>query len=114
MPFSEAFGHFQTFFKSRVGKNWDMRLEKVEGLPDDKFVYTPPVLGRPVGLLPKGYVRSEERETEIVAYDTDSEVGSEDEESGTEEESSDEDMANRRSSKMVTSFSKGWGGQKVL
>ena len=67
-------------------------------MPDHFFVYTPPVLGRPVGLLPEGYIRPEFRVKEVetvdegsssegmskgsgsdegdVVYDTDSEVDS--------------------------------------
>lgn len=80
--------------------DWDLRLEKdevkMQGIESDErdrcFKYVPPVLGRPVGLLPAGYVRPEEREVDVqsdsdsgsgeggtsggedVAYDTDSDV----------------------------------------
>ncbi len=74
-------------------------------MPEDYFVYTPPILGRPVGFVCDGYVRPElrvresiegdsreeaqsgegasesEEEAEVV-YDTDSEVGDEDSEEG--------------------------------
>lgn len=74
-------------------------------MPEEYFVYTPPILGRPVGFVCDGYVRPElrvresiegdsseevqsgegesgsEGEAEVV-YDTDSEVGDEDSEEG--------------------------------
>lgn len=48
------------------------------------FVYTPPVLGRPVGQVPSGYVRPEWRENEQdVEYETDSEVDDDSEDEST-------------------------------
>jgi len=93
MPFHEAFKIFKKFFKDKTGVEWDMRLEKAEK-DEEVFVYTPPILGRPIGLVPEGYVRPEMREPEPepelevvgsfnsgveegVAYDTDSEVNKE-------------------------------------
>jgi hypothetical protein len=138
MEYKTAFKHFQKFFKEKTKVEWDLRceikqihkLEKekekeeaarvkkglLEGEKVRPFVWTPPPLGRPVGLLPWGYVRPEERIPDTssedsssgsgtesdgtsssgsgddVVYDTNSEVESSDEE---EEESSsgeDEDM----------------------
>jgi hypothetical protein len=56
-----AMQDFEKFFASKTGRRWDLRLEKVN-LNSDNFTYTPPVFGRPVGLLPVGYIRPEERE----------------------------------------------------
>jgi hypothetical protein len=98
MPFSQAFYYFKHFFRQKTGINWDQRLEGIK-MSDEYFVYTPPILGRPVGFVCAGYVRPElrvreltegeseetgdegdsEREGEVV-YDTDSEVGDEDSE----------------------------------
>jgi hypothetical protein len=91
MPFYEAFKIFKKFFKDKTGDEWDMRLEKSEK-DEEVFVYTPPILSRPIGLVPEGYIRPEIREPEPepevvgspnsgveedVAYDTDSEVDEE-------------------------------------
>lgn len=110
----------------QIHKEWsekekEMERERIKkGLLNGEkvrpFVWTPPPLGRPVGLLPWGYLRPEERESssdesssgsgtetdssgggassasgsgEDVIYDTNSEVEESDEEE--EEESSDED-----------------------
>jgi len=88
MPFDQAFHHFKYFFHDKTGIEWDQRLEGIK-MPDHCFVYTPPALGRPVGAVPKGYVRPELREVDKeggdegsgkeggegdVVYDTDSEV----------------------------------------
>jgi hypothetical protein len=86
-----AFADFKYIFKKKTGIEWDMRLEIIT-MDETFFVYTPPVLGRPVGDLPDGYIRPEERDPEVeysqneeenVAYDTDSEV----DDSDTEDES---------------------------
>ncbi|RDW68403.1 hypothetical protein BP5796_09060 [Coleophoma crateriformis] len=91
--FHEAFADFKKFFERKTGVAWDDRLEgKKAG--DDKFVWTPPPLGRPVGLLPEGYIRpryreenrsatkssAEENSDEGLIYDTESEVGGSDDE----------------------------------
>jgi hypothetical protein len=104
MPFAEAFFYFKDFFRKKTGIEWDNRLEGIK-MPEHYFVYTPPILGRPVGFVCDGYVRPElrvkqsiegdsseevhsgegesgsEREAEVV-YDTDSEVEDEDSEEG--------------------------------
>jgi hypothetical protein len=102
MPFSQAFHHFKYFFRQKTGIDWDQRLEDIK-MSDEHFVYTPPILGRPVGFVCAGYVRPELRVRELmegeseetggesgesgdsergeeVVYDTDSEVGDEDSE----------------------------------
>jgi hypothetical protein len=104
MSFSQAFFHFKDFFYKKTGIHWDQRLEGIK-MGEEFFVYTPPVLGRPVGWVCEGYVRpelrvreltegksektntegesgedGEEREGEVV-YDTDSEVEVEDDDS---------------------------------
>jgi hypothetical protein len=92
MEFSDAFKHFQHFFKDKTGIDWDMRLEKparnnsttiVKGKDgkgqvkvERRFTWTPPVRGRPVGQLPLGYVRPEEREDVIKKHERDSGSGS--------------------------------------
>jgi hypothetical protein len=103
MSFSQAFSHFKDFFYKKTGIHWDQRLEGIK-MGEEFFVYTPPVLGRPVGWVREGYVRpelrvreltevesentntegesgedGEEREREVV-YDTDSEVEDDDSE----------------------------------
>lgn len=82
MTFYEAFTIFKKFFLEKTGLEWDNRLEKAPRSDDTLFVYTPPILGRPIGLVPHGYVRPELREESCageknVAYDTDSEVDEE-------------------------------------
>lgn len=62
--FYDAFRNFKTFFLKKTGVEWDMRLENTKN--PGLFVYTPPVLGRPVGELPSGYVRPEEREVKMT------------------------------------------------
>ncbi|KAL3428225.1 hypothetical protein PVAG01_01734 [Phlyctema vagabunda] len=58
--FSVAWANFKFLFQNKTGVEWDDRLEGK--WLEDKFVYAPPKLGRPVGALPYGYVRPEERE----------------------------------------------------
>lgn len=126
MEFRDAFKHFQHFFKDKTGLEWDMRLEKRppnistindkkngQVTPERKFSWKPPVPGRPVGQLPLGYVRPEDREdanesgessgsgssrsgsessesgvksSEDVVYDTDSDVESNEETSESDAE----------------------------
>lgn len=137
MEFSDAFKHFQHFFKDKTGVEWDMRLEKQapynsntanaantskqngQVIPERRFTWLPPILGRPVGQLPLGYVRPEDREdahtssdssgsggsgsgsessegegkNEDVVYDTDSDVESDNEKSA---DSEDEKVENRK------------------
>jgi hypothetical protein len=96
MLFSQAFDIFRAFFQEKTGVPWDMRLEKRSKVSEELFTYTPPILGRPIGIVPWGYIRPELREPEesdspksaseveeAVEYDTDSEVD-EDEEIGNE------------------------------
>ncbi|KAH7336446.1 hypothetical protein BKA65DRAFT_402145 [Rhexocercosporidium sp. MPI-PUGE-AT-0058] len=91
MDFATAFSCFKKFFKDRTGIDWDDRLERIipkkiengKEIPFAFFKYLPPIQGRPVGLLPYGYVRPEDRPMEQrpmedVGYDTDSEVGDDD------------------------------------
>jgi hypothetical protein len=103
MSFSQAIFHFKDFFHKKTGILWDQRLEGIK-MGEDYFVYTPPMLGRPVGWVCEGYVRPElrirkhpesecekittvgdsseeveERECKMV-YDTDSEVEEDDSE----------------------------------
>jgi hypothetical protein len=61
MHFAEAFRHFQKFFHDRTGINWDDRLEGIKLEDPIYFRYTPPNLGRAVGVLPYGYIRPELR-----------------------------------------------------
>ncbi|KAL2068955.1 hypothetical protein VTL71DRAFT_15293 [Oculimacula yallundae] len=96
MDFATAFHAFKKFFKEKTGINWDDRLERIipKKIENGKeiefsfFKYLPPIHGRPVGLLPYGYVRPEDRpmavpptqdQIEDVGYDTNSEVGDDDE-----------------------------------
>lgn len=95
--FKEAMEDFKQFFKDKTKIAWDNRLEGIIVQDTKAFRYTPPIVGRPVGILPFGYLRPEERldsETETsgsgsgndtntttsttasesVEYDTDSEV----------------------------------------
>lgn len=93
MLFSRAFQRFRTFFQEKTGIDWDRRLEKNPKTNPDHFVYTPPVVGWPIGLVPWGYIRPELREDEEPTsgsetsaqedheYDTDSEVEDEDDSS---------------------------------
>lgn len=60
-------------------------IEQPQVMPERKFTWTPPVLGRPVGLLPYGYVRPEEREDAVAAAEETSTSGS-----GTDERTSGE------------------------
>lgn len=144
MEYHQAFKAFQKFFKEKTKVEWDLRCdikqihkelsEKEKEMERESvkkgllngekvrpFVWTPPPLGRPVGLLPLGYLRPEERESsseesssgsgtetntsgagtsssggsgEDVVYDTNSEVESsdEEEEESSNEEDEDEDM----------------------
>ncbi|TVY82888.1 hypothetical protein LSUE1_G006211, partial [Lachnellula suecica] len=62
MTFFDAFAVFKHFFTEKTGIEWDMRCEKGISTAERPFVYTPPVLGRPIGLMPHGYVRPEFRE----------------------------------------------------
>lgn len=95
MAFREAFFHFENFFRKKTGIDWDNRLEGIK-MSDEYFVYTPPILGRPVGYVYPGYQRpelrvremtegesgesalesesAEEGEGDGVVYDTDSEA----------------------------------------
>lgn len=105
MIFAHAWNHFKNFFYVKTGIEWDQRLEGIK-MPDTYFVYTPPTGGRPIGLLPYGYILPEHRIKEIseeddVVYDTDSEA----EESSTEEGSTSRRKQARRTSArdMVTS-----------
>lgn len=76
--FPEAFHDFKHFFQDKTQISWDDRLEGIR--KNGTFVYTPPVLGRPVGDVKSGYIRPEWRYKEAeVEYDTDSEVGDDDE-----------------------------------
>ncbi|KAH6673136.1 hypothetical protein B0J14DRAFT_667985, partial [Halenospora varia] len=88
--FPSAFADFKHFFQLKTGIEWDARLEPVNTKAPEPFTYKPPVLGRPVGVLPWGYVRPEmcegekvveegKRVGEDVVYDTDSEVDEEEE-----------------------------------
>ncbi|PBP15730.1 brct domain containing protein [Diplocarpon rosae] len=68
MDFPTAFTCFKKFFKEKSGVDWDMRLERLKPSPHASghgekvfFKYSPPIRGRPVGLLPLGYVRPEDR-----------------------------------------------------
>jgi hypothetical protein len=102
MLFSQAFDIFRAFFQEKTGVPWDFRLEKRSKISEELFTYTPPVLGRPIGIVPWGYIRPELREfdesdspksatdaeEEAVEYDTDSEVD-EDEEQGNESSSTE-------------------------
>jgi hypothetical protein len=115
MTFQEAFRHFKHFFKGKTGVEWDMRLEKeqyniAQTVAGTKqlFRYTPPVLGRKVGLLPWGYVRPELRKVDMekasasetesesaeVFYDDDSDLDSAD---GDAEEDNDDGSKSQRS-----------------
>lgn len=101
MAFHTAFTCFKKFFKNKTGIDWDQRLERINAnanaKPSDKifFTYSPPINGRPVGQLPMGYVRPDDRpvagtvaggesteeddlEGEEHACDTDSEVDEDD------------------------------------
>lgn len=55
-------------------------------MPEDYFVYTPPILGRPVGFVCDGYVRPELRVRESIEGDSSEEVQSGEGESGSERE----------------------------
>jgi hypothetical protein len=86
MHFPDAFRNFQKFFRARTGIGWDDRLEGIKLEDPMYFRYIPPILGRPVGSLPFGYVRPEfrvqddaEKDGDVV-YDTDSKVGDSDDE----------------------------------
>jgi hypothetical protein len=86
MHFAEAFRNFKKFFRARTGIDWDDRLEGIRLEDLMYFRYIPPILGRPCGATPWGYVRPElrvqedaEKEVDVV-YDTDSEVGDSDDE----------------------------------
>ncbi|CAL3963352.1 unnamed protein product [Diplocarpon coronariae] len=68
MDFITAFTCFKKFFKEKSAVEWDMRLERLKSSLDAPghgeklfFKYSPPIRGRPVGLLPLGYVRPEDR-----------------------------------------------------
>ncbi|KUJ15392.1 uncharacterized protein LY89DRAFT_111738 [Mollisia scopiformis] len=95
MEFRDAFKHFQHFFKTKTGVAWDDRLEKRIPTPiganavlpgtgqlvERNFIYAPPVRGRPVGLLPAGYIRPEDRVVPVETGDsTNSSSGSSSEE----------------------------------
>lgn len=104
--FWTAFYDFTGWFKNVTGIAWDDRLD---GLPQDpeRFRYTPPTLGRPVGALPYGkkppsWEDDDDKtdEDEGLVYETDSEV--EDEDSG---EDTDKDRGERQVS--VVSISSG-------
>lgn len=90
--FWEAFRDFTGWFKNITGVEWDNRLDNVPYDPE-KFRYTPPKLGRPVGALPPGKLppswedKDDDKgdENESLVYDTDSEA--EDEDKGGEEDS---------------------------
>lgn len=101
---------FKQFFKDKTKITWDNRLEGIVIDDPKAFRYMPPVVGRPCGFLPFGYMRPEERSvtksegedssgsgtgsgsgsgtettttassSESVEYDTDSEVDDTDEE----------------------------------
>jgi hypothetical protein len=85
MPFAEAFFYFKDFFRKKTGIEWDNRLEAIK-MPEDYFVYTPPILGRPVGFVYDGYVRPELRVRESIEEDSSEEVQSGERESGSERE----------------------------
>jgi len=112
--YTAAFADFKYIFKKKTGIEWDMRLERIK-TDETFFVYTPPVLGRPVGDLPDGYIRPEERDPVVeysqnemeedmeksVAYDTNSEVDdsdAEDKSSSTQERSSSDTLFSGSSS----------------
>ncbi len=76
MKFEDAFYHFKHFFHEKTGVEWDRRLEPLPPklksysfisqnatIIEDavKFKYTRPEPGRPVGLLPLGYILPEDR-----------------------------------------------------
>lgn len=65
---------FKHFFYDKTRIAWDARLEGIKIA--NAFVYTPPVVGRPVGLLPFGYVRPEQRPVVISESETESGSGS--------------------------------------
>jgi hypothetical protein len=78
--FWAAFRDFTGWFRNVTGIEWDDRLD---GVPQDpeRFRYTPPTLGRPVGALPFGKkppswedVDAKSDGDEGLVYDTDSEV----------------------------------------
>lgn len=55
--FDKAFLEFRNFFKNKTGIEWDQRCD---GIIDDdatKFRYTLPEDGKPLGVLPPGYMR---------------------------------------------------------
>jgi hypothetical protein len=85
MPFAEAFFYFKDFFRKKTGIEWDNRLEGIK-MPEDYFVYTPPILGRPVGFVCDGYVRPELRVKQSIEGDSSEEVHSGEGESGSEKE----------------------------
>lgn len=59
--YPEAMENFKHFFKDKAKISWEERLEGIKVNDPTRFVYIPPVAGRPVGLLPFGYIRPEER-----------------------------------------------------
>lgn len=72
--FWEAFRDFTGWFKNITGIEWDDRLDNLPHDPD-KFRYTPPKPGRPVGALPPGKLPpSWEESKDNNGDDTDSEV----------------------------------------
>ncbi|EKD14011.1 brct domain containing protein [Drepanopeziza brunnea f. sp. 'multigermtubi' MB_m1] len=100
MVFSTAFNCFKKFFREKSGVDWDLRLERLSPKTDAHgnekvfFKYSPPAGGRPVGLLPPGYVRPDDRPLAqpvdakaadiIEVYDTDSEADSDNDGDGDE------------------------------
>ncbi len=70
--FHNAYIDFKHFFRQTTGYEWDLRLEGLKG-PEDRFVYQRPRLGRPVGLLPGGYVKPEDREEAVEGGDVETE-----------------------------------------
>jgi hypothetical protein len=86
MVFHKAFFHFKDFFRKKTGIDWDQRLECTK-MPAEFFVYTPPILGRPVGYVCEGYQRPELRIREL----TEGESGDSERESGSAEEGEEEE-----------------------
>jgi len=68
--FFKAFGDFKWLFRKKTGIEWDKRCDGLKGGAAD-FVYSPPIGGRPVGVLPRGWKEPEPE----VHTDTDSGEG---------------------------------------
>lgn len=88
MHFDKAFEGFRDFYRKKTGVNWDERCDGIVIDDETKFRYSPPDDGKPVGMLPPGWMKAKE-----VDEDEESDESSESSDEETTSEESDDDQS---------------------